>query len=68
DHRGKNGLAIFRRVVGQQQDRGLGAVDRQLFRPLDGSTSLFVKFKGPAALADTLREPFTAFVRSIRWK
>lgn len=36
--------------------------------PLDGSTSLFVKFKGPAALADTLREPFTAFVRSIRWK
>lgn len=36
--------------------------------PLDASTSLFVKFKGPAAVARTLREPFTAFVRSIRWK
>ena len=36
--------------------------------PLDTSTSLFVKFKGPAAVARSLREPFTAFVRSIRWK
>lgn len=36
--------------------------------PVDSSTSLFVKFKGPAALAGALREPFTAFVRSIRWK
>ena len=36
--------------------------------PFDASTSLFVKFKGPASVARTLREPFTAFVRSIRWK
>jgi len=36
--------------------------------PLEPSTSLFVKFKGSAAQAATLREPFTAFVRSIRWK
>lgn len=36
--------------------------------PLDASTALFVKFKGPAAVARTLRDPFTAFVRSIRWK
>ena len=36
--------------------------------PLDASTSLFVKFKGAAAAARTLRDPFTAFVRSIRWK
>jgi len=36
--------------------------------PFDASTSLFVKFKGPAAVARTLRDPFTAFVRSIRWK
>jgi len=36
--------------------------------PLDDSTALFVKFKGPAAVARTLRDPFTAFVRSIRWK
>jgi hypothetical protein len=36
--------------------------------PLESSTSLFVKFKGPAAAARTLREPFTAFIRSIRWK
>ena len=36
--------------------------------PLDTSTSLFVKFKGSAAVARSLREPFTAFVRSIRWK
>jgi hypothetical protein len=36
--------------------------------PLDASTALFVKFKGPAAVAHTLRDPFTAFVRSIRWK
>jgi hypothetical protein len=36
--------------------------------PLDVSTSLFVKFKGPATVARTIREPFNAFVRSIRWK
>jgi len=36
--------------------------------PFDSSTSLFVKFKGAAAQAATLREPFTSFVRSIRWK
>ena len=36
--------------------------------PVDDTTSLFVKFKGAAALARRLREPFTAFVRSIRWK
>ncbi len=36
--------------------------------PFEPSTSLFVKFKGSAAQAVTLREPFTAFVRSIRWK
>lgn len=36
--------------------------------PLDDSTSLFVKFKGPAEIARGLRAPFTAFVRSIRWK
>ena len=36
--------------------------------PLDASTSLFVKFKGPATVARSIREPFTAFVRSIRWK
>jgi hypothetical protein len=36
--------------------------------PLDASTALFVKFKGPATVARTLRDPFTAFVRSIRWK
>ena len=36
--------------------------------PFDASTSLFVKFKGPATVARTLRDPFTAFVRSIRWK
>jgi len=36
--------------------------------PVDASTSLFVKFKGAADVARRLREPFTAFVRSIRWK
>jgi hypothetical protein len=36
--------------------------------PVDDSSSLFVKFKGAAGLAHRLREPFTAFVRSIRWK
>jgi hypothetical protein len=36
--------------------------------PLESSSSLFVKFKGPAATARMLREPFTAFIRSIRWK
>lgn len=36
--------------------------------PVDDSTSLFVKFKGAAALAHQLREPFSSFVRSIRWK
>lgn len=36
--------------------------------PLDASTSLFVKFKGPATVARSIRDPFNAFVRSIRWK
>lgn len=36
--------------------------------PVDEVSSLFVKFKGAAGLAHRLREPFTAFVRSIRWK
>jgi len=36
--------------------------------PLDAATSLFVKFKGPATVARTIREPFNAFVRAIRWK
>ena len=35
--------------------------------PIESASSLFVKFKGPAALARDLREPFTVFVRSIRW-
>ena len=36
--------------------------------PVDPSTSLFVKFKGTADLARKIREPFTSFVRSIRWQ
>jgi hypothetical protein len=36
--------------------------------PLDESNSLFVKFKGAAETARRLREPFTAFVRSLRWQ
>jgi hypothetical protein len=36
--------------------------------PVDEASSLFVKFKGAADLAHRLREPFTTFVRSIRWK
>jgi len=36
--------------------------------PLEESVSLFVKFKGSAGLARSLREPFTEFIRSIRWK
>jgi len=35
--------------------------------PLDPSSSLFVKYKGSAALAQTLRSAFTELVRSIRW-
>lgn len=36
--------------------------------PLDGERSLFVKFKGDAAVADRERRRFAAFVSSIRWK
>lgn len=36
--------------------------------PVDDTTSLFVKFKGAASLARRLHDPFTTFVRSIRWK
>ena len=36
--------------------------------PLDDTASLFVKFKGPAAVANRERENFTRFVSSIRWK
>jgi hypothetical protein len=36
--------------------------------PLDETASLFVKFKGPAAVARRERENFIRFVSSIRWK
>lgn len=36
--------------------------------PLDDTAALFVKFKGPAAVAGRERENFTRFVSSIRWK
>lgn len=35
--------------------------------PLDESASLFVKFKGPAAIARHEQEAFSRFVSSIRW-
>jgi hypothetical protein len=36
--------------------------------PLDGNRSLFVKFKGPAAVARRERDNFIRFVSSLRWK
>ncbi|MFM8890344.1 MAG: hypothetical protein ACKOTB_01760, partial [Planctomycetia bacterium] len=36
--------------------------------PVEPSIALFVKFKGSADVARAIREPFTGFVRSIRWK
>ena len=36
--------------------------------PLAGNRSLFVKFKGPAAVARRERDNFIRFVSSIRWK
>jgi len=36
--------------------------------PLDDSASLFVKYKGDAAVARRERENFNRFVQSIRWK
>jgi hypothetical protein len=36
--------------------------------PLDDTASLFVKYKGAAALARRERERFVEFVTSIRWK
>ena len=36
--------------------------------PLDGTASLFVKFKGPAEVARRERDNFVRFVSSIRWK
>jgi hypothetical protein len=36
--------------------------------PLDDKASLFVKFKGPAAVARRERDNFVRFVASIRWK
>lgn len=36
--------------------------------PLDESRSLFVKFKGPAAVARRERDNFMKFVSSLRWK
>jgi hypothetical protein len=36
--------------------------------PLDDSASLFVKYKGDAAIARREREKFNRFVSSIRWK
>lgn len=35
--------------------------------PLDTTASLFVKFKGPAAIARRERDAFSRFVASIRW-
>lgn len=36
--------------------------------PVEGSSSLFVKFKGDAAVARRERESFARFVSTIRWK
>lgn len=36
--------------------------------PVEPSIALFVKFKGSAEIARGIREPFTSFIRSIRWK
>lgn len=36
--------------------------------PVEGGSSLFVKFKGPAAVANRERENFLRFVSSIRWR
>lgn len=36
--------------------------------PVEGGSSLFVKFKGPAAVASRERENFLRFVSSIRWR
>lgn len=36
--------------------------------PVDGSSALFVKYKGDAAIARRERENFDRFVASIRWK
>ena len=36
--------------------------------PIDDSASLFVKYKGDAAVARQERENFNRFVQSIRWK
>lgn len=36
--------------------------------PLDDTASLFVKFKGPAEVANRERDNFIRFVASIRWK
>ena len=36
--------------------------------PLDETSSLFVKFKGPAEVARRERDNFVRFVSSIRWK
>lgn len=36
--------------------------------PVDESSALFVKFKGPAAVARRERDAFVRFVSSLRWK
>jgi hypothetical protein len=36
--------------------------------PVDGTSALFVKFKGDAAVARREREAFVGFVASLRWK
>lgn len=35
--------------------------------PVDPASALFIKFKGPASVARAIRDPFTEFLRSIRW-
>jgi len=36
--------------------------------PMDDASALFVKFKGPAAVARRERDHFVRFVSSLRWK
>jgi len=36
--------------------------------PIDGSSAVFVKFKGPAAAARRARENFVRLVSSVRWQ
>ena len=68
DVAGTTATVVLLRDAEAEADAEAGQAILGAMIPVDESRSLFVKFKGDAAVAARERERFSRFVSSIRWK